>query len=102
MQYPLANCLRVPTVPRRKCATSRTSTNVFLPALTVLPFDVSVAQVFGDVGALFEEAGQRLADADLQIAATALRHDLMLVTGNIWHFARAAPEPQQGACGGAA
>jgi predicted nucleic acid-binding protein len=29
-----------------------------------------------------------LADADLQIAATALRHDLELVTGNVKHFKR--------------
>jgi tRNA(fMet)-specific endonuclease VapC len=30
----------------------------------------------------------RLADADLQIAATALHHGLDLVTGNLKHFAR--------------
>lgn len=29
-----------------------------------------------------------LADADLQIAATALQHDLELVTGNLRHFER--------------
>jgi predicted nucleic acid-binding protein len=29
-----------------------------------------------------------LADADLQIAATALLHDLELVTGNVKHFKR--------------
>jgi tRNA(fMet)-specific endonuclease VapC len=29
-----------------------------------------------------------LADADLQIAATALIHDLELVTGNVKHFKR--------------
>jgi predicted nucleic acid-binding protein len=30
----------------------------------------------------------RVADADLQIAATALYHDLELVTGNVRHFER--------------
>jgi tRNA(fMet)-specific endonuclease VapC len=29
-----------------------------------------------------------LADADLQIAATALQHDLEVVTGNLRHFQR--------------
>ncbi len=59
-----------------------------LPAVTVLPFDTAVAQVFGKIGAQLEGRGQRLADADLQIAATALHHGLILVTGNIRHFER--------------
>ena len=59
-----------------------------LPALTVLPYDVGVARVFGEVSAQLETAGQRLADADLQIAATALFHGLELVTGNLKHFGR--------------
>ncbi len=59
-----------------------------LPAVTVLPFDTEVAQVFGEISARLERIGQRLADADLQIAATALHHGLVLVTGNIRHFER--------------
>jgi predicted nucleic acid-binding protein len=59
-----------------------------LPAVTVLPFDASVAQVYGRIAADLAHQGARLADADLQIAATALRHDLELVTGNLRHFAR--------------
>jgi predicted nucleic acid-binding protein len=61
-----------------------------LPAITVLPYDVAVARVFGRVRAELEEAGTPLDDADLQIAATALHHDLELVTGNVKHFARVA------------
>ncbi len=61
-----------------------------LPAVTVLPFDASVAQIYGRVAADLADQGLRLADADLQIAATALRHDLELVTGNLRHFARIA------------
>jgi predicted nucleic acid-binding protein len=57
-----------------------------LPAVTVLPYDVATARVFGRVRAQLEEAGQILADADLQIAATALYHGLELVTGNLRHF----------------
>ena len=59
-----------------------------LPALTVLPYDADVARVFGRVSAQLEESGQRLADADQLIAATALFHRLELVTGNLKHFAR--------------
>lgn len=59
-----------------------------LPAVTALPFDVSVARVFGKVRARLEQTGNILPDTDLQIAATALYHDLQLVTGNVRHFER--------------
>ena len=62
--------------------------NLLLPALTVLPYDGAVARVFGQISAKLEVQGRRLADADLQIAATALRHELELVTGNLRHFER--------------
>lgn len=59
-----------------------------LPAVTTLPYDVATARVFGELAARLKEAGLTLADADLQIAATALYHGLELVTGNVRHFAR--------------
>jgi predicted nucleic acid-binding protein len=59
-----------------------------LPSLTVLPYDVTTARVYGEIRAHLEVTGRRLADADLQIAATALQHDLELVTGNVRHFER--------------
>ena len=59
-----------------------------LPAVTVLPYDVAVAEVYGLLSAQLEDSGQALADADLQIAATAVYHNLELVTGNLRHFAR--------------
>ena len=59
-----------------------------LPALTVLPYDTGVAREFGALRAHLEERGELLPDADLQIAATAVRHGLTLVTGNLRHFAR--------------
>lgn len=61
-----------------------------LPAVTVLPYDVATARVYGQLRAELEEAGQTLADADLQIAATACYHDLELVSGNVRHFSRIA------------
>ncbi len=59
-----------------------------LPAVTILPFDLSTARVFGMIRADLERNGNILPDADLQIAATALYHDLELVTGNLRHFQR--------------
>ena len=77
----------------RSPARDRHLTNIqerVLPAVTVLPYDVATAMVYGDLCAKLEEAGTMLADADLQIAATAIYHDLELVTGNLRHFARIA------------
>lgn len=59
-----------------------------LPAVTILPFDLPTARVFGMIRAELEGDGDILPDADLQIAATAIFHDLELVTGNIRHFQR--------------
>ena len=59
-----------------------------LPAITVLPYDSGTARIYGRIRARLEGAGRMLADADLQIAATALQHDLDLVTGNVRHFER--------------
>ena len=61
-----------------------------LPAVTVLPYDVATARVYGQLRAELEGAGQALADADLQIAATACYHNLELVSGNVRHFGRIA------------
>jgi predicted nucleic acid-binding protein len=59
-----------------------------LPAVSVLSYDIEAARVYGQIRARLESAGRLLADADLQIAATALVHDLELVTGNVKHFKR--------------
>ena len=59
-----------------------------LPAVTVLPYDISIAKVFGEIRAHLEEIGTILPDADIQIAATAIGYDLELITGNLRHFSR--------------
>jgi predicted nucleic acid-binding protein len=59
-----------------------------LPAVTVLPYDTATARIYGQIRALLAGKGKPLADADLQIAATALYHGLELVTGNLRHFQR--------------
>jgi predicted nucleic acid-binding protein len=59
-----------------------------LPAVTVLPYDIAIAKVFGRIRAHLEPKGMILPDADIQIAATAIYHSLELVTGNLRHFDR--------------
>jgi len=59
-----------------------------LPRLTVLPYDSANAKLFGLISSELEKQGRPLADADLQIAATAMQHNLELVTGNLKHFSR--------------
>jgi hypothetical protein len=59
-----------------------------LPAVTVLSYDAPAARVYGQIRARLESAGRPPADAEPQIAATALLHDLELVTRNVKHFKR--------------
>lgn len=59
-----------------------------IPYVTVLPYDAAVARMFGRLDAELRDAGTPLATPDLQIAATAIHHDLELVTGNVRHFER--------------
>ncbi len=59
-----------------------------IPVVSVLPYDIQVARIYGEIRAELEQKGQVLGDADLQIAATALCYKLAVVTGNIRHFQR--------------
>lgn len=59
-----------------------------LASVTVIPFDAATARVYGRLSAELRDAGSPLAVSDLQIAATALHHDLELVSGNLRHFGR--------------
>jgi predicted nucleic acid-binding protein len=59
-----------------------------LASLVVLPFDVAAAERYGVLRAELERRGRPLAEPDLRIAAIALARSLVLVTGNVKHFAR--------------
>lgn len=61
-----------------------------VPAINILPYDLGVARVFGRIQAELVAQGLSPGDADVQIAATAVRHGLSLVTGNLRHHARVA------------
>jgi predicted nucleic acid-binding protein len=56
------------------------------PQLTILPFDHESALIYGRLKSELERSGRPRFDPDLQIAAIAIRHRLIVVTGNVRHF----------------
>lgn len=69
-------------------ADRKTEVDRLRDALRVIPLGNAETERFGELKALLERRGERLADADLMIAATALTHDLTAVTHNLRHFRR--------------
>jgi tRNA(fMet)-specific endonuclease VapC len=67
--------------------------NDILPRLTILGFDLDCAREYGKIRARLQKLGSPIGDLDTQIAATAMRHELTLVTANVVHFQR-IPELQ--------
>jgi tRNA(fMet)-specific endonuclease VapC len=59
-----------------------------LSGTRVLPFDGDAATRYGSIRHELERDGRRLPDPDLRIAATALVHRAVLITGNTRHFER--------------
>lgn len=57
-------------------------------AFRVLPLGVELAGTFGSLKAGLDARGLPLDDFDLCLAATALSHNLVLVTNNTRHFKR--------------
>ena len=57
-----------------------------LARLIVLDYDLRCAREFGRIKAELQAKGHPVADLDIQIAATAVRHRLTLVTANKRHF----------------
>jgi predicted nucleic acid-binding protein len=62
--------------------------NLISTAVTVLPFDMHAAEIYGPLRSELETKGRRIDEPDLRIASIALAHDLTLVTGNVRHFER--------------
>lgn len=56
--------------------------------VTVLPFDLDCARVYGKVRAALRREGTPIGEPDTLIAATALAYGLTVVTANARHFAR--------------
>jgi tRNA(fMet)-specific endonuclease VapC len=62
--------------------------DAFFEPFECLPFDSRAADVYGGVRADLERGGRPIGPNDLLIAATALAHDLILVTHNVSEFER--------------
>ena len=60
----------------------------FLNRFTSLPFDDEAALIFGQIRAQLGRRGTPIGAYDLQIAAIALAHNLMLITHNTAEFSR--------------
>lgn len=61
-------------------------TNILLPAVNVLGFDVSAAFIYGKIRSELNADGIIISDANMQIASIAISNNLVLITGNTKHF----------------
>ena len=61
---------------------------VFLSALSILPFDEAAGRRFGILKAELDARGEPLDNLDLQIASIAIETDSVLLTNNARHFKR--------------
>jgi len=62
--------------------------NNFLRGLTILGIDEAICKIFGKERGRLRATGRSIGDFDLLIGATALHHDLTLLTNNRRHFER--------------
>ena len=67
---------------------NRENVKALLAFLPVCHADDETMEKFGELKAKAEAAGRRVDDADVIIAATAMRPGALLVTGNTRHFSR--------------
>lgn len=71
-------------------ARSRAKQDVFFVRFVSLSFDDAAADEFGRIRATLEQAGTPIGPYDMQIAAIARVHKLIVVTHNVSEFARIA------------
>lgn len=60
----------------------------FISGLSIVDLDDRTVRTFGATKAELRRQGMLIEDSDLFIAATALAHELTLVTNNVEHFRR--------------
>lgn len=60
--------------------------NQFLQAAQVVDFDLTTAEVVGRIKLHLDRIGKQTGEIDVLIAATAIRHDALLITNNQRHF----------------
>ncbi len=56
------------------------------PNVNILPFDTDSGKIYGRLKVLLEKRGLSKNEPDLMIAAIAIQHNMILVTGNKRHF----------------
>ena len=60
----------------------------FLRPFRVLNLDEPVVERFAETRAFLRRRGEIISDFDIMLAATALRHDLTVLTFNVRHYSR--------------
>ncbi|MCP4630323.1 MAG: type II toxin-antitoxin system VapC family toxin [bacterium] len=70
----------------RKAQILKAFKEMVFPNVNILPFDRQSGQVFGILKADLEKSGIGCSEPDLRIAAVAIQHSLILITGNTRHF----------------
>ncbi|MGQ0698911.1 MAG: type II toxin-antitoxin system VapC family toxin [Panacagrimonas sp.] len=71
-----------------RAAAGREALSALLDVLSVLPWPIEAAQVYGGLRAQLRRTGKLIGPNDLLIAAHALTLDLPLMTGNLDEFRR--------------
>jgi len=56
------------------------------PNVNILPFDTDSGKIYGRLKVLLEKRGFSKSEPDLRIAAIAIQHNMILITGNKRHF----------------
>jgi tRNA(fMet)-specific endonuclease VapC len=74
--------------PEKWQALERRSVEVFLESFDVVPFDEKCARAYSRLRADLEARGCRIGEIDMEIAATALANQAVLVTNNVKEFGR--------------
>jgi len=70
----------------RKVQILKAFEEMVFPNVNILPFDRQSGQVFGMLKAELRIRGIGCSEPDLRIAAVAIQHGFVLVTGNTGHF----------------
>ena len=60
----------------------------FFAPFVSLPFDDDCAMIYGEIRSSLEKTGKLIGAYDMQIAAIALRNNIILVTHNVKEFSR--------------
>jgi tRNA(fMet)-specific endonuclease VapC len=80
--------LGVEKAPMEWQVLERRSLEVFLESFDIVPFDEKCARAYARIRADLETRGCRIGEIDMEIAATALANQAVLVTNNVKGFSR--------------